>query len=136
MVKRLAVFYAAGAAGAVANGVAIWLVGAAGVLATIGVSMAPAFTWTWLSHRMLWGGLWGLAFTSVPRRVFGGAGLVRSALLFSLAPSAAQLFYFYPARGAGWLGLDLGLATPLVIVAANGIWGWTLARVCIASGES
>ena len=136
MVRRLAIFYAGGAAGAVANGVAVWLVAAAGVLTAIGVSIAPAFTWTWLSHRMLWGGLWGLALASVPRRVLGGGSLVRSALLFSLVPSAAQLFYFSPVRGAGWLGLELGLPTPLVVMAANGIWGWTLARVCIASGES
>ena len=79
-----------------------------------------------------------VAFRPARLAPLGNLGLtpVRAGLLLSLAPSAAQLFYFFPMGGAGWLGAELGGLTPLFVLAANAVWGWVLARVIIAAGES
>jgi hypothetical protein len=132
MIRRAAVCYFGGAVGAVANSLLVWLLAAAGVLAQIGVAMAPPLAWPWLSHRVLWGGIWGLGLVPLLPRL----GPVRAGLLWSLAPSAAQLLYFFPRDGRDWLGLDLGLATPLVVLAANAVWGWVAARTIAAAGGS
>lgn len=132
MSRGLAVSYFGGALGAVACSVALWLVGRAGLTGMIGVSIAPALEWAWLSDRILWGGLWGLGFPlflRLERRP------VRAGLLLSLLPTAAQLLYLFPRSGRGLLGVSLGALTPLVVLAANALWGWTLAHVVLASGH-
>jgi hypothetical protein len=133
VIRRFSVYYFGGAAGALVNSLLVWLVGAADVTRMIGVAIAPRLTWAWLSHRILWGSLWGLGYFAVARR---GLTPVRAGLLLSLAPSTAQLFYFFPTGGAGWLGTELGGLTPLFVLAANAVWGWVLGRVIIAAGES
>jgi hypothetical protein len=50
-------------------------------------------------------------------------------VLLSLAPSAAQLFYFLPEANLGTLGTELGALTPLVVVLFNALWGWSLGRL-------
>jgi hypothetical protein len=45
-------------------------------------------------------------------------------LVFSLAPTIVQLFVVFPEKtAAGVMGLGLGALTPLVVLAANAIWG-------------
>lgn len=118
--KRLSLAFAAGALGALANGLAIWLAGDFGLTAAIGVSIAPQLTPAWLYPRICWGGLWGFMF-ALP--VLDRSWAVRG-LVFSLAPTIVQLFVVFPQKtNAGVMGLGLGALTPLVVLAANAIWG-------------
>lgn len=120
VLRALAVGYAAGAVGALANSVALWAAGQAGLTAALGVAIAPALTPAWLQPRLVWGGLFGLGL-ALP---WPAAAWVRRGLLLSLAPSAVQLFVVFPWKtGHGLLGLDLGLLTPLVVLVANAVWG-------------
>lgn len=118
--KRLSLAFAAGALGALANGVALWLAGNFGVTAAIGVAIAPHLTPAWLYPRICWGGLWGLLF-ALP--VLERSWVLRGFVL-SLAPTIVQLFFVFPEKtAAGTMGLGLGHLTPLVVLAANGLWG-------------
>ena len=134
MIGRLAVAYFGGALGGLLNSFVVWLLARADLIAAIGVRIAPprSLDWDWLGPRILWGSLWGLGYPLVAR---GGLRPVQAGLLLSLAPSAAQLFYFFPRAEHGLLGLSLGALTPLVVLAANALWGWVLARTVIAAGR-
>lgn len=132
MLRRLAVSYFGGAVGAVVASLFLWVTAQAGLLAMLGVAISPKLTWTWLSTRILWGGIWGLGYPLVARM---RSRPTRAGLLLSLAPSIAQLFHFLPRGGHGLLGVNLGPLTPLVVLAVNAVWGWALARVVIATGE-
>lgn len=119
LARSLALCFAAGAVGALASGVALWIAGRAGLVAALGVSIAPELTPAWLYPRLVWGGLFGLLL-ALPL-TFRGAGV--RGLAVSLAPTLAQLLYFFPRAGRGVLGLELGAATPLVVALANAVWG-------------
>lgn len=112
--------FSAGAAGAFANSIFIWLLGALGITAALGVAVAPAMTPAWLYPRLVWGGLWGFLFL-LP--VLPGSWVLRG-LLFSLGPTLVQLFVVFPVKaGVGVMGMDLGVLTPLVVLVVNGVWG-------------
>lgn len=118
--RELSLFFAAGALGGLANSLALFAAGELGLTGALGVAIAPALAPAWLYPRIVWGGLWGLAFV-VP--AFAGSWW-RRGLALSLGPSAAQLFVVFPVKeGNGVLGLELGLLTPLVVLAANAVWG-------------
>ncbi len=118
--------YAAGAVAALIASVALWVAGRAELTAAMGVSIAPGLSWRWLAPRLVWGGIWALPFPFIrPRRL----SPVRKGLLLSLAPSAAMLFYFLPEAGRGSLGRELGDLTPVVVLATNALWGWSLGRL-------
>lgn len=132
MLRRIAVSYFGGAVAAVVSTVCLWVATRAGLLTALGVALVPKTTWPSLSHQILWGGIWGLGYPLVLRIRHRP---VRAGLALSLAPSVAQLFYFFPRDQHSLLGVDLGPLTPLVVLGANAIWGWALARVVIATGE-
>jgi hypothetical protein len=74
----------------------------------------------WLHPRLVWGGLWGLLFL-LP---LAAQRWVAQGLALSLFPSLVQLFVIFPHRtSAGTLGTGLGALTPLVVLAANAVWG-------------
>jgi hypothetical protein len=58
IMQRAMQAFAAGALGGLANSVAIWLCGALGITAALGVAIAPAATPAWLYPRLVWGGIW------------------------------------------------------------------------------
>ncbi len=117
---RLSAIYAAGTVGAVVNSLAIWLFGRLGMAALLGVKIAPALTTAWLYPRLVWGGLWALLFF-IP--LFEKRWILRG-LLWSLGPTLAQLFYFFPVVAQkGMMGLALGTLTPAFVVFFNAIWG-------------
>jgi hypothetical protein len=132
VIRKLAAAYFGGALGGLVSTLAVWLVARAGLLAAIDVELAPGLGWASLSHRLLWGGLWGLGHPLAERFA---RGPVRAGLLLSLAPSAAQLFYFFPARGGELLGLHLGALTPAVVLLANALWGFVLGRAVVAAAS-
>ena len=126
MLRRLFAAYAAGALAALVASLLLYVAGRAELTAAVGVAIAPKLTWDWLAPRLVWGSVWALAYPLVrPRRM----PAVRKGLLLSLAPSAAQLFYFLPERNLGTLGQDLGTLTPVVVLGVNAVWGWVLGRV-------
>ena len=130
--RSVSLAFAAGAAGGLANAVALHAASASGLLARLGVSLAPAFTPAWLYPRIVWGGLWGLLFLLplAPGR------WVAQGLLLGLFPSAVQLFVVFPYHtGAGTLGLGHGTLTPLVVLGANAAWGLAAAAWLRATGR-
>lgn len=119
VLRQLALVFAAGCSGGLANSLVVWLFGALGVTAAAGVALAPTWTPPWLYPRVVWGGIWGLLFLLPrPRRSSWRRGLV-----FSLAPTLVQLVVVFPSMGKGLLGLSLGVATPLFVLIFNAVWG-------------
>lgn len=117
---RVGACFSGGVFGGLCNAVAIWLAGAFGISAVMGVTIAPGMTTGYLYPKLVWGGIWGLLF--VPRimvRSFWKRGL-----FYSLGPTLVQLLIVFPVQAhKGVFGLDLGLLTPLFVVLANAVWG-------------
>lgn len=117
--------FAAGVLGALANSLVAWICGLWGVTALAGVHLAPALTAAWLYPRLVWGGLWGLAYFFTVRTYRSRRQWVRKGLWVSLLPTAAQLFYFFPYHTPfGPMGLGLGDLTALFVVLFNLVWGF------------
>jgi len=120
-----AVCFFAGLLGALANSLAAWLAGNWGLTTTAGVAMTPELTKTWLYPRLVWGGVWGLAYFFVVASPRHRRRWVRKGLWISLLPSAVQLYYVFPYHTPfGTLGLGLGALTTLFVLMFNGIWGF------------
>lgn len=112
--------FAAGCFGGLANSLVVWLAGAQGVTGALGVSIAPALTPAWLYPRIVWGGLWGLLFLLPLLR----GSLYKQGLIWSLGPTAVQLFVVFPlVANKGIAGLALGALTPLFVLLFNAVWG-------------
>lgn len=123
--------FSAGALGGLLNSLAVWAFGAAGITAALGVKLAPALTPGWLYPRLVWGGIWGALFL-IPLR---GSHFMRG-LLWSLGPSAVQLFVVFPMKAKkGAMGLELGVLTPLFVLFYNAVWGVAAAYWLKYSGE-
>jgi hypothetical protein len=121
----LAVCFTAGVLGSLANSLAVWICGLWGVTALAGVNLAPALTADWLYPRLIWGGLWGLAYYLTVRTQRVRRQWVRKGLWISLLPTAAQLFYFFPYRTPfGLMGMGLGDLTPIFVLFFNLVWGF------------
>ncbi len=111
--RQSLIAYAAGSVGALANSLAVWAFGAAGINAMLGVAIAPHLSPHWLYPRLVWGGLWGLTFLWPGWR---SRWLAKGSLI-SLLPTAAQLFIVFPILAhKGVAGLELGLLTPLCVL--------------------
>jgi hypothetical protein len=123
-VKEVSLTFAAGVLGGLANSLAVWLCGAAGLSQLLGVNLAPQLTPAWLYPRLVWGGLWGWLFLlPLPRLTYPTRGL-----LLGLGPSLVQIFLVFPLKAhKGVGGLELGILTPLLVLFFNAIWGLTTA---------
>ncbi|MBW2476466.1 MAG: hypothetical protein JRE63_03970 [Deltaproteobacteria bacterium] len=120
----LSVCFCAGLLGALVNSCFVWLAGLWGLTEMAGVNMAPGMTLTWLYPRLVWGGLWGLAYFFTVRTQRARRGWVRKGLWVSLLPTAFQLGIVFPyLTPHDWLGLKLGHATPLFVLVFNFVWG-------------
>src|SRR3990172_12809522 len=98
----------------------------------VGVRIAPELSPEWIYPRIVWGGLWGLLFL-LP---LASQRWVAQGLALSLFPSLVQLFVVFPYRtSAGVLGTGLGTLTPVVVVAANAVWGLAAAGCLRATGR-
>ncbi|MEJ2325151.1 MAG: hypothetical protein P8Y77_10325 [Nitrospirota bacterium] len=118
-IRKLSLVFSAGAFGGLVNSIAVWAFGAAGVAAALGVRIAPALTPGWLYPRLVWGGIWGALFL-IPVR----ASHFARGLLWSLGPSAVQLFVVFPVKAhKGMMGLELGALAPLFVLFYNALWG-------------
>lgn len=130
--RRITVYFSAGAAGGLANALCVWFFGNAGITGSLDVAISPALTPGMLYHRIVWGGVWGLAFL-LPLAVRSPA--VRG-LLLSLGPTFVQLFIVFPQAGRGMMGLELGTLTPAFVLIFNASWGLTAALWLSLIGEN
>ena len=121
LLRKVAVTYAAGTIGALANSAALQLLRA--LRTDTGI---PAATPDWLYSRLVWGGLFGLLFM-LP--VLPGRPLAKG-LLLSVAPSVARLTLFAPAGGIG------GPVAVAMVFVFNGVWGVTAAFALAAMGAA
>ncbi len=118
--KRALIFFAAGCLGALANSVVVWLFGDLGITKSLGVSISPALTPSWLYPRIVWGGIWGILFF-LP--LFNSKPFSKGTIL-SLFPTIVQLFIVFPYQAKkGVAGLELGLFTPVLVFVFNWVWG-------------
>ena len=118
--KRVLIFFAAGCLGAFANSLVVWLFGDLGITKSLGVSISPALTSSWLYPRIVWGGIWGLLFF-LP--LFNSKPCSKGTIL-SLFPTIVQLFIVFPYKAKkGIAGIELGIFTPVLVVVFNWIWG-------------
>ncbi|MEN8759979.1 MAG: hypothetical protein ABF303_16085, partial [Desulfobacterales bacterium] len=100
-IRKLSLYFSAGALGGLTNSAAIWLAGMTGLTTYLQVKIAPAWTLPWLYPRIVWGGIWGLIFLLpvAKSRVFARG------VLLSLGPTLVQLFWVFPFKAhAGYLG--------------------------------
>lgn len=124
--------FAGGALGGVANALAVWLAGAAGITQALGVAIAPPLSPAMIYQRMVWGGIWGLLM-ALP--VLRGSIFWRG-LVFSLGPTAVQLLLVFPhVADKGLYGLELGALTPGFVALFNAVWGWAAAAWLRAAGR-
>jgi hypothetical protein len=118
--KRVLIFFAAGCLGAFANSLVLWLFGDLGITKSLGVSISPALTSSWLYPRIVWGGIWGLLFF-LP--LFNSKPFSKGTIL-SLFPTIVQLFIVFPYKAKkGFAGIELGVFTPALVFVFNWIWG-------------
>ncbi|MBK8187429.1 MAG: hypothetical protein IPK77_09450 [Cellvibrio sp.] len=116
----------AGALGAFAMCLVMWLSTKYGVTHALGVAIQGSTSPEWIYPRIVWGGLWGLLFL-LP--LFASSILARSFVL-ALIPTLVQLFIIFPYyQGKGIAGLNLGLLTPFVVFFF--FWVWSLATSLI-----
>lgn len=121
----LAVCFTAGVIGALANSLTAWLSGELGLPAMAGVQLAPDLTKAWLYPRLIWGGLWALAFWITVAHPRSRRHWVRKGLYISLLPTAVQLFYIFPYQAhQDMMGLSLGTLTPAFVLLYNAVWGF------------
>jgi hypothetical protein len=120
LAKNISLVFAAGCLGGLVNSLAVWGFGDLGINAALGVRIAPALTPQWLYPRIIWGGIWGLLFLLPLMR----SRILSRGIIFSLGPTLVQLFVVFPLKaGKGYMGLDLGTLTPLLVFIFNAIWG-------------
>lgn len=118
--KKLMIFFAAGAIGALINSLVVWQFGQQGISQSLGVAIAPSLSAHWLYPRIVWGGLWGLLFI-LPML---NSRLLLKGTILSLFPTIVQLFVVFPMKAhKGIAGLDLGLYTPLLVLFFIWVWG-------------
>jgi hypothetical protein len=116
--RNLTLAFAAGCLGGLANSLVVWFFGRRGITTALGVNITPSLTLPWLCQWIVWGGIWGIILILPIFRSYLLRGLV-----FSLAPTAVQLFVVFPKAARGVMGLDLGNLTPLFVLVSNAVWG-------------
>ena len=120
LLRKVSMYFAAGAVGGLANGIGAWFLGSAGVTAALGVGISPSLTPEMITHRIVWGGIWGLLFLLPLMK----RNILTRGLIFSLGPTLVQLFIVFPMQAnKGVMGLDLGSLTPVAVIVFNAIWG-------------
>ena len=116
--KKLSLIFAAGCLGGLVKGVVAVVSAKIGINAALGVTMLPALSASWVYQHIVWGGLWAFLFL-IPLR---GSYYYRGAV-FSLGQTLVQLGLIFPRMGKGFLGLEFGLLTPVLVLVFGIVWG-------------
>ncbi|ACR32747.1 DUF6789 family protein [Burkholderia glumae] len=80
----------------------------------------------WVMHFMI-GIVWGIAFASTSR-MFPGPFWLKG-MLFAVVPWLVMMFAMMPMAGAGFFGLDLGMAAPVMTLMLHLVFGAVLGAV-------
>ena len=127
----MTVCFCAGVLGALCSSLVTWKAGQLGLPAMLDVRMSPALTLPWLYSRLIWGGVWGLAYFLTVGPLKSRRHWVRKGLWISLLPTLFQLLFVYPQlTGHDMLGLALGQFTPLLVLLYNLVWGFFTGVFC------
>ncbi len=126
--SRIALGLLGGLLGGLAHGAVTWVALESGLLGLLRTSVDPQLDTSGWAIRVLLGPVLGLVlgiwYGGIPGRNF-----VSKAAMFASIPTLIAWFDYFPRQtGEGLLGLRLGLATPLVVLA-----GFVLAAVVTAS---
>ena len=133
-IRKLSLYFSAGALGGLTNSLAVWFCGLSGINELVGVTIAPTLSPAWLYPRIVWGGIWGCIFFFVKTQKTIS---ISKAFLVSLAPSLVQLLIVFPFKASkGYLGLELGVMTPVMVLIFNFVWGITAISVLRVSTET
>ena len=120
--KNFFYIFIAGAFGGITNSIVVWLLGVTGITPALGFSMAPEFTFQWISHRVLASGYWGVIFL-IPVYQYSP---VRKGILLSILPWLSSVLYVFPMRmDVGYWGLGFGLGAPVWTLFFAMVWGVT-----------
>ena len=120
----ICVCFCAGLMGALVSTSVAWLSSNYGITDLAGVSLQASLKIKALYPRMVWGGLWGLAFALAVIPIRSRKYWVRKGMLVSIAPTLFQLFFVFPHLTTyGTLGMELGILTPLFVLCYNLVWG-------------
>lgn len=120
ILNQASIYFSAGTVGGLANALIIWVFGVIGIPKALGVGIAPQFNPGYLYPKLVWGGIWGMVFfiPNMPTNIY------ILALIASLFPTLVQLFLVFPFKAKkGFLGLELGILTPIFVIFYNFIWG-------------
>jgi len=127
----MAVCFCAGMLGALCSSLFAWQAGNMGLPEMAGIRMADELTTGWLYGRLVWGGLWGLAYFLSVGPLRYRRHWARKGLWISLLPTAFQLFVVFPyLTDHSVLGLDLGQLTPFFVLLYNLVWGFFTGIFC------
>jgi hypothetical protein len=133
ILKKISLCFSAGALGGLLNGLSVWLFGALGIAAALGVHIAPELTPPFLYSKITWGGIWGALLLLPP----ADRSPWLQGLVISIAPTLVQLLVVFPLKmDAGILGLGLGAPTPLLVFFYNALWGMAAAYWFRATGDT
>ncbi len=128
MWRKLSIAFAAGSLGALANVIFVAVVATLGITAALGIDSPKPPMPAFLYKQIAWGGLWGFVLV-VPAltRSWWQRGLVLGVLA-----SVVALLIFIPMiqfppdfkyASPGYLGLGWGAMFPVLVLAANSVWG-------------
>ena len=119
--RALSIAFVAGAVGGIANRVALWLLGLAGLSQPVSFALPLSdANKLWLYTAVVWGGLWGFLFLIPwPRRWW------QRALVFSLGPDLGLWLVLFPlVWNLGLFGSGIGAAGLYIPLIANAAWGF------------
>ncbi len=120
MLKALIFTLIAGGFGGLTSGVLVWALGVTGITPALGFNMVPDFSVGWISRRILASAIWGLIFF-IP--IYRQSPLLKGAVLGILPWLSSILFVLPRVKGAGFLGIGLGIGTPFWTLFFGAFWG-------------
>ena len=129
--RRLSLAFAAGSFAAAATCLVIWLSDRYDIFDAMGIRLRSRVDWRHLPTLMVIGGAWGAASLLPGLRHPN----IRSGLMWSIGPTFTVLVVAFPLKNQGFLGLDMGLFTPILVAALSGVWGMTTALWLRVVGE-
>jgi len=120
--RTLVLILLAGALGGFTSGILVWAMGAAGITPALGFAMTPELTFGWMFRRIFASAIWGIIFL-IP--IYRDSPVLKGAVL-GVLPWLSSILVVLPYRmGAGFLGLDLGMGTPVWTLFFGVVWGIT-----------
>lgn len=120
----VAVCFCAGLLAAIISSSFAWICADFGLTEMAGVTLQTELSLRALYPRMVWGGIWGLAYALTVAHVRTRQQWIRKGILISILPTLYQLLIVFPYHTAqGTLGIELGLLTPLFVLCFNLVWG-------------